>query len=117
MIQLSTQLAAALSWWDRGQVGFWYLLVSLGTKVLVVGIVSMQRLDDRRLVSNGYSVCVCSNICCAYSRLEAPARDTKTAHSFRGGFARFLHYVCSSCYNASKHMDVGTQMCRDPYLM
>lgn len=51
MIQLSTQLAAALSWWDRGEVGYWYLLASVGMKALVVGVVSMQRLDDRRLVS------------------------------------------------------------------
>lgn len=50
MIQLATQLAAALSWWDRGQVGHWYLLATVGMKALVVGIVSMQRLDDKRLV-------------------------------------------------------------------
>lgn len=50
MIQLATQLAAALSWWGRGQVGHWYLLATVGMKALVVGIVSMQRLDDKRLV-------------------------------------------------------------------
>lgn len=54
MIQLSTQLAAALSWWGKGQMGVWLMLVSLGTKLLVVGIVSMQRLDDKRLVSDGH---------------------------------------------------------------
>lgn len=50
MIQLATQLAAALSWWGREQVGRWYLLASAGLKALVVGIVSMQRLDDQHLV-------------------------------------------------------------------
>lgn len=50
MIQLATQLAAALLWWDRGQVGHWYLLASVGLKAIVVGIVSMQRLDDKRMV-------------------------------------------------------------------
>eukprot|EP00903_Cladosiphon_okamuranus_P022077 g20303.t2 len=49
MIQLATQLAAALSWWGRGQVGHWFLLASVGLKALVVGIVSMQRLDDKWL--------------------------------------------------------------------
>lgn len=50
MIQLATQLAAALSWWGKGQVGHWYLLASVGLKALVVGVVSMHRLDDKRLV-------------------------------------------------------------------
>lgn len=50
MIQLATQLAAALSWWGRGKVGHWYLLASVGLKALVVGAVSMQRLDDKWLV-------------------------------------------------------------------
>lgn len=50
LLQLSTQLAAALWWWGKGQVGYWYLLASVGMKALVVGIVSMQRLDDTRLV-------------------------------------------------------------------
>lgn len=50
MIQLATQLAATLSWWGKGQVGHWYLLASVGLKALVVGVVSMHRLDDKRLV-------------------------------------------------------------------
>ncbi|CAM9270584.1 unnamed protein product [Hapterophycus canaliculatus] len=49
LLQLSTQLTAALWWWGKGQVGHWYLLASVGMKALVVGIVSMQRLDDTRL--------------------------------------------------------------------
>ncbi|CAM9121074.1 unnamed protein product, partial [Scytosiphon promiscuus] len=49
LLQLSTQLAAALWWWGKGQMGYWYLWASVGMKALVVGIVSMQRLDDTRL--------------------------------------------------------------------
>ena len=51
MIQMGTQMAAALSCWDKGPLGV-YLWLSVGLKALVVGVVSMQRLDDRRLVSN-----------------------------------------------------------------
>lgn len=57
MIQLTTQLGAALSWWGRGQVGDWYLLASVGLKALVVGVVSMQRLDDKRLVRLSKLIC------------------------------------------------------------
>ena len=51
MIQMATQMAAALSCWDKGSLGL-YLWLSVALKALVVGVVSMQRLDDRRLVSN-----------------------------------------------------------------
>lgn len=63
MIQLATQLAAALSWWGRGQIGRGYLLASVVLKALVVGIVSMQRLDDKYLV-----------------RLSRPVRSTCITH-------------------------------------
>lgn len=55
MIQLGTQMAAALSCWDKGTPGL-YLWLSIAMKALVVGVVSMQRLDDRRLASTIHSV-------------------------------------------------------------
>lgn len=66
MIQLATQLAATLSWWGKGQVGHWYLLASVGLKALVVGVVSMHRLDDKRLVRS-------SELCKSFVEPAKPA--------------------------------------------
>lgn len=49
-VQLVTQLAAALAYWGEGPAGS-ILWLSLTVKALVVGVVYMQRLDDRRIVS------------------------------------------------------------------
>lgn len=53
MLQLVTQLATALALWGDGAAGN-ELWLSAGMKVLVVGVVSMERLDDKRMVSLQY---------------------------------------------------------------
>lgn len=49
-MQLGTQLAAILACWGGVSKGFSYLWLSVAMKALAVGVVSMQRLDDARLV-------------------------------------------------------------------
>lgn len=50
-IQLMTQLAACLGCWGYALSDLICVSVSISMKGLVVGVVSMQRLDDKRLVS------------------------------------------------------------------
>lgn len=49
MVQLVTPLASALARWDDGPAGYvmWPFVV---VKMLLVGVVYMHRLDDRRMV-------------------------------------------------------------------
>ena len=51
MIQFVMQLAAALACWNYAYSWLIIFWVSVVTKGIVVGVVSMQRLDDQRLVS------------------------------------------------------------------
>lgn len=50
-IQLMTQLAACLGCWGYALSDLIFVSVSIAMKGFVVGVVSMQRLDDKRLVS------------------------------------------------------------------
>lgn len=67
LIQLATQLAATLACWDSESMGFVYVWLSMGMKALVIGVVNMQRLDDKRVVSNQLI-----RVSCDCARLKGP---------------------------------------------